>query len=74
MADGWKVTGQKQDVILNPNGTGFTDVWVISYQVTDGASRGTIGTVSVPEADHNADYIRQAINDKVAQIHDIANL
>src|SRR5574337_625730 len=35
MADMWHIVpgGQRQSTQLNPSGTGFTDVWVITYQV-----------------------------------------
>lgn len=74
MADNWKVLNQKQGTEINSQGTGFDDVWTITYQVTTGPSRGTIGTISVPEEDHNAEFVSSAINDKVQALDDIAAL
>lgn len=74
MADTWKVLSQKQGTEINSEGNGFEDVWTIRYQVTDGPSKGTIGTLSVPEEDHNAEFISDAINDKVAALDAVASL
>jgi len=74
MADNYTVLSQKQNVQINPSGTGFQDVWDITYRVTDGPSKGTVGTVSVPDEDHNADYIRTAIEEKIQSLDSVANL
>lgn len=74
MADNYTVLSQKQNVQINPSGTGFQDVWDISYRVTDGPSKGTIGTVSVPDEDHNADYIKTAIEEKIQSLDAVASL
>lgn len=74
MADNWKILSQKQGTDINANGTGFEDTWTVTYQVTSGPSKGTIGTISVPEEDHNSEFIQGAVNDKVAALDDIASL
>ena len=74
MADNYTVLSQKQNVQINPSGTGFQDVWDISYRVTDGPSKGTIGTVSVPDEDHNPDYIKNAIEEKIQSLDAVASL
>lgn len=74
MATGYQILSQKQNVQINPQGTGFQNVWDVSYQVTDGPSKGTTGTVSVPEADHNADYVGKAIQTKISALDAIASL
>jgi hypothetical protein len=74
MADNYTITSQKQNVQLNPGGTGFIDVWDIGYRVTGGPSKGTTGTVSVPDEDHNADYVKNAIEEKINSLDSIANL
>lgn len=74
MADTYKVIGQKQNVQINPSGTGFIDVWEITYQVLSGPAKGTTGTVSVPEEDHNADYVGNAIAEKLSDLGGIASL
>jgi len=74
MADNWKVLSQKQGTEINRQGNGFEDVWTIQYQVTDGPSKGTIGILSVPEEDHNAAFISDAIKDKVVALDEVAAL
>lgn len=74
MADIYSITGQKQNVQINPAGNGFDDVWEITYKVTDGAAKGTNGMVTVTEDDHNAKYVDQAIRDKINALHSIASL
>lgn len=74
MADNYIITSQKQDVRINPAGTGFENVWEVTYKVTSGPSRGTSATVTVPEEDHNATYVKQAIEDKIAALDEVANL
>lgn len=74
MAENWKVLSQKQGTEINSQGSGFEDVWVIQYQVTTGPSKGTIGSLSVPEEDHNATFIADAINDKVNALDEISAL
>jgi hypothetical protein len=74
MADNYTILTQKQNVQINPAGTGFQDVWDITYRVTDGPSKGTTGTVSVPEEDHNADYVKNAIEEKISSLDQISSL
>jgi hypothetical protein len=74
MADNYKILSQKQNISLNPSGTGFVDVWEITYQVTAGPSKGTTATVEVPDNDHNADYVKQAIEDKITALDAISGL
>lgn len=74
MADNYTITSQKQATELNPNGTGFQEVWEITYRVTDGPSKGTVATVSVPEDQHDADHVKAAIEDKISSLDSIASL
>lgn len=74
MADNYKILGQKQDTVINPAGTGFEHVWEITYQVTDGPSKGTVATLTVPEDDHNPDYVKQAIETKISALDGVAGL
>lgn len=74
MADNYRITSQKQDVRINPAGTGFENVWEVTYKVTDGPSRGTSATVTIPEEDHNAAYVKRAIEDKIDALDEVANL
>lgn len=68
MADTFKILGQKQNVEINPAGNGFIDTWDVTYRVTSGPAAGTIATLSVPDSEHNADYVRKAILAKIADL------
>lgn len=74
MADIYQILNQKQTSTFNAAGNGFDDVWQITYKVTDGAGKGTVATVEVPENDHNASYIDTAIRAKIATVNEIAAL
>lgn len=74
MASDYRVLSQSQTVQINPAGTGFEDVWEITYKVIDGPARGTVATVSVPAEDHNADAVKAAIETQISNAHAIANL
>lgn len=74
MADNYKVLSQRPDVELSPTGVGFHNVWIVSYQVTAGPSKDTTGTVTVADSDHNAAYVKQAIEAKLAHLDAIASL
>jgi hypothetical protein len=68
MASNYKILTQHQSVNINPAGTGFEDVWEITYKVLSGPSRGTVATVTVPEEDHNADAVQAAIESKISDL------
>jgi hypothetical protein len=68
MADTYKILTQRQSVEINPAGNNFQSVWEITYRVETGAAKGTVATVSVPDADHNADYVDKAIRAKIADL------
>lgn len=74
MADSYVITSQKQDVRINPMGTGFENVWEIQYKVTSGPARGTVATITVPEEDHNAQYVGRAIAEKIKILDSIHSL
>ena len=74
MAQEYRIVGQRQVMNLNPAGTGFTNDWEITYQVTDGAARGTTSTITVPASDHNAGYVDGAIREQMSHLHNIAAL
>jgi hypothetical protein len=74
MADAYKITSQAQQTQINPAGTGFVDVWNIGVSVTDGPSKGTNFTVSIPEVDHNAAHIKKVIEDKITDLDSVADL
>jgi hypothetical protein len=74
MADTWQVTGQRKVTQLNPMGTAFEQVWEVHYKVNGGASRGLCGSIEVPVASYNADYVRDAIAAEVAAADAVASL
>lgn len=74
MADNYKVLSQRPDVELSPTGIGFHNVWIVTYQVTDGPSKGTTGSVTVDDSDHNAAYVKTAIEAKVKALDEIHSL
>lgn len=71
MADKYDVGKGKQDVILNPNGAGFSSVWEFPVTVTDGPAQGTRFTVTVPQDGLSADAVHQAIADQLAILEDV---
>lgn len=74
MADNYTVINQRPDVQIADTGIGFQDVWHVTYKVTAGPGAGTTGVVTVTDANHNAAYIKQAIEDKLSHIQAIAQL
>lgn len=76
MADMWHIVpgGQRQSTQLNPSGTGFTDVWEITYQVDSGPATGVQGTIRVPQDLYGADYIKAQIDAAVTALDQVAGL
>lgn len=74
MAQDYRVVGQRPVMNLNPSGTGFQNDWEITYTVTSGPAKGATATVSVPAADHNAEYVDGAIREQMSNLHGIASL
>lgn len=74
MSKDYEILGQKRELDINPAGTGFDNVWSITYRVTSGDAKGTVATITVPESDHNADYVDMAIREKLSDLHSIAGL
>lgn len=74
MADTYKVLSQRQSVTINPAGNNFVDVWEVTYEVTSGPSKGTVASVEVPDRDHNAKYVDNAIREKIADLTAIHSL
>lgn len=74
MADTYEILDQSPTTEVAANGRGFQEVWEISYKVTSGAAKGTTGRITVTNADHNAQYVDDAIRSKLADLHAIASL
>lgn len=74
MAANYQILAQSQSQELSATGMGFQDVWNISYKVTDGPSKGTVASVTVPESEHNVDAVQSAIEAKISDLDAIASL
>jgi hypothetical protein len=74
MAQDYAIQGQVQRMNLNPSGSGFENVWEVTYKVTSGPARGAVATVTIPAADHNAEYVDGAIREQISNLHDVAGL
>lgn len=70
----YQILSQSPTTEIDPSGRGFMEVWEISYKVIGGPANGTIGRITVQNADHNAAYIDRTIKAKLAALHDIASL
>lgn len=72
----WHVVpgGQRLTTVLTNAGTGFTDVWEVTYEVDSGPAAGTTGQVRVPAAQYNAETVKAAIAAQVSHQHNIASL
>jgi len=71
MADGYQVGTGKEDVVLNPNGGGFKDVWEFPVTVTSGPAKGTHFTVKIDATDLSPDAVHDAIADQLAILESI---
>ncbi len=74
MAEQWRVTSQKLETVPNPEGSGFSQQWNVSYLVHSGPATGTRGEVHVPAQALNADELMHAINVQVAKHQAVAAL
>lgn len=74
MASNYTILSQSQSVQINPAGTGFEDVWDVTYKVTSGPAKGTVATATVSAEDHTASAVKDAIESKISDLEDVANL
>lgn len=74
MANEYSILSQDPTTDISPTGRGFMQVWEIVYKVTSGPAKGTIGRITVPNEDHNAEYVNNAIQSKIDDLHAIASL
>lgn len=68
MAENWKVTSQRQTQSM------IDGQFVPAMEVTFKTVSGVIGTVVVPVGHYSPDMVRQAIDQRVAQIDAVSNL
>jgi len=74
MADMWRVLSQNLQTELSPTGQGFTPVWQVRYEVTQGPAKGTTGQVSIPASQYNADEVKKSIDAAVYHLDAVAGL
>lgn len=74
MAQDWKVTGQRLDTDIHPEGTGFQRVWQTHYEITDGPAKGVRGYVRMPTEEHSPEKVSEAIKHAVTQLQGVASL
>ena len=74
MASTYSIGTQSQTEELNSAGTAFTRAGNIPWKVTSGPSRGANGVLQVSEENHNAEYVKEVLDAKVAQLDKIAML
>lgn len=74
MAETYTITSQAPDMELNDAGTGFINGWKVTYKVTSGAAKDTIGSVFVGPSQHNAADVKSLIEAKIADLDAIAKL
>ena len=70
MAASWKVTAQRETMALDP----FTQQFARMVEVTFVTGDGTVGKVTVPVDQYNADTVREKIDAYVEHIDAVANL
>lgn len=72
----WRIVpqGQRLSTELSPAGAGFQDVWEVTYEVTSGPAKGTVGTVKIPASGYSAEAVQEAIDAAVANLHEVAGL
>ncbi len=70
----YHVTGQRLTGQLTNSGSGFRDVWEVTYEVDSGPAAGTTGHVNVPAAQYNANVVRATIEGQLVHVHNVASL
>lgn len=76
MADSWAIVpqGQRQTTELAANGTGFVNVWEITFRVTSGPATGTTGVYRIPADLYNATNVAAGIQAQVDALNEVAGL
>lgn len=74
MASNYQILSQSPSIQINPAGTGFENVWEITYRVTDGPAKGTVAVATVSNDDHNASAVQAVIESKISDLEGVANL
>lgn len=76
MAEQWHIVsgGQRQVTQLAANGTGFTDMVEITYQIDAGPAAGNTFTARIPAQMYNPDNVKAVIDGQVALHNQVAGL
>ena len=76
MAEGWVIVpqGQRLSTELSPAGTGFRDVWEVTYEVTQGPAKGTTGMVRIPTDLYSPEAVQEAVEAAVEHLNGVAGL
>jgi hypothetical protein len=74
MAKDWRITTQKLEQVVNPEGTGFSQQWNVGYLVHSGPAEGTTGTIHVPPSQLTPEIVHAAISKLVEQHQAVAAL
>lgn len=72
----WHVVpgGQRLTTQLTNTGTGFTDVWEVTYQIDSGPAAGSTATVRVPANQYSPEVVEATIGAQVMKLHGVAGL
>lgn len=70
----WHIDGQVLDSQITKTGSGFMDVWVVTYTIDSGPAAGTEGTVKVNALQYNAEVVKAAIEAQIKHVHNVASL
>lgn len=76
MADTWVIVpqGQRLSTELSPAGVGFRDVWEVTYEVTSGPAKGSVGMVKIPAESYSAEAVQEAVDAAVYHLDQVAGL
>jgi hypothetical protein len=74
MAIDYKVTSQKLDTAINPDGTGFSTHHVVRYKVTSGPAEGTTGEIHVKPENLTGAHVKAALDTIVAKHQEVADI
>lgn len=67
MALGWRITGQRQQDNLTPQGT-FEPVWIVTFVVDP---EGVVGSATIPARFYNAEYVKTELDRQAAAIKEV---
>ncbi len=66
--------GQVLTTDIAPSGTGFIDIWEVTYMIDSGPARGSTGKVRIPADVATPGLVRDTIAEQVSHMHGVASL